>query len=157
MGTTPVTILKKESYLAMVKNAVGTNQFRTLYALVDGQKQDVLHDGERSCAVFVSSILLNFHLIAEPHSTVAGLERDLKSSGWSISEMPHPGDMLVWEPMLQAGEVNAHIGFFMGNDRAISNNWQTRVPAEHHMTYGTKLDGSPMRAITAIYTNDILA
>jgi NlpC/P60 family len=152
-----VTILKKESYLAMIHNAVGTNLFRNLYALVNGEKNDIVKDGVRSCALFVSSILNQFHFIDStiaPHAGIAGLEKNMKNSGWRITDTPQPGDIIFWEPKLQADATNSHIGFFIGNDQAISNDWQTRMPIKHHMTYGTNEDGTPVRAITAIYTRD---
>lgn len=150
-------ILQKESYLAMIRNAIGANLFRNLYATVDGEKKDILKDGQLSCASFVSSILYLLYLIKTPHTTVAGLERDLVGSGWKKTDAPHPGDILVWEPSLQADEVNAHVGFFIGGDRAISNSWQTRTPTEHHVTFGTNADRSPARAITTVYTHDLLS
>lgn len=152
-----IAIKDQDSYLAMIHNAVGTNIFRTRYALVDGVKTDILKNGVRSCALFVSSILNQFHLIESsvaPHATIAGLERNMKNSGWHLTDTPQPGDIIFWEPILQDDDVNPHIGFFVGDEQAISNDWQTRVPTQHHMTYGTKPDGSPVRAITAIYTYD---
>jgi hypothetical protein len=154
MASSTVVILKKESYLAMIHNAVGTNLFRNLYATVNGEKQDITKDGDLSCAFFVSSILAHFHFIESPHGTVAGVERDLKKSGWRTTNTPQPGDVLVWEKKIQNSAVNAHVGFFIGDDQAISNDWQTRVPIKHHMTYGTNEDGTPVRAIVAIYTRD---
>ncbi len=152
-----VVILKKESYLAMIANAVGTNLFRNVYARVDGEKKDITKDGVRSCALFVSSLLNHFHLIDSkraPHTTIAGLEKNMKNSGWSTTEVPQPGDIIIWEPKLQADAENAHVGFFIGGDEAISNDWEMRVPIKHHMTYGKNDDGTPVRAITAIYTYD---
>lgn len=149
-------IRQKESYLAMMRNAPGARLFRNLYADVGGEVRDILKDGQRSCASFVSFILYSFYLIETPHSTVAGVEKDLLSSGWRRTDTPHEGDVIVWEPKLQAETESAHIGFYLGNDRAISNDWETGVPAEHHYTYGTNPDGSPVRTITAMYTHDFL-
>lgn len=153
MGASPNIILQKESYLAMIHNAVGSSLFRNLYLLVDGEKRDILNEGSLSCAFFVSSILHQFQLTAMPHATVSGLERDLKESGWTLAETPRVGDVLIWEPKLQGSGTNAHVGFYLGDDRAISNDWQTRMPAEHHLTYGTNPDGTPIRAVVAVYTH----
>ncbi len=57
------TLLPKESYLAMIKNSVGTNMFRNLYATSGGEVQDIVREGELSCAYFVSSILYIFKLV----------------------------------------------------------------------------------------------
>ena len=155
MKTPPLgNILQKESYLAMIRNSVGTSLFRNLYAITGEEKQDILKNGVRSCAFFVSTVLHAFYLVETPHASVSGLERDLINSGWRKTETPNSGDVLVWEPILQVDNVNAHMGFFIGDNKAVSNDWQTRVPAEHHMTYGTKPDRTPVRAIPAIYTND---
>ena len=152
-----VRMLKKESYLAAIENAVGTNLFRNLFALVDSEKKDITKDGVASCALFVSALLHQFHLLdsaTAPHATVAGLERGLQAFGWQLSETISPGNVLFWERQLQGDMESSHAGFYIGGDRAISNNWETRVPAEHHHTFGTKEDGNPARAITAIYTYD---
>ncbi|MHB1163503.1 MAG: hypothetical protein ACYCZZ_03220 [Minisyncoccota bacterium] len=157
MDTPPLgTILQKESYLAMIRNAEGTHLFRNLYATVDGDRQDILKDGQLSCAAFVSFVLHSFYLVETPHATVAGLERDLLNSGWHKVETPSPGDVLVWESKLQGDAETAHVGFYLGDDHAISNDWQMRVPAKHHMTFGSHPDGTPSRAITAIYTSSFL-
>lgn len=162
MKASPVVLLPKESYLAMIRNSVGTNLFRNLYALVNGEKQDIVKDGVRSCSLFVSSILNQFHLIESavaPHATIAGLERNMKKSGWQVTDTPKPGDIIVWEPILQHtdGKEHAHVGFFIGNNDVISNSDQKKAPVKHHMTFGTRPNGSPARAIIVIYTHDFLA
>lgn len=159
MKASPVVLLPKESYLAMIRNSVGTNLFRNLYAVIDGEKQDILKDSNLSCSFFVSSILHQFNLIALPHATVAGLERDMKSSGWRAVKTLRPGDILIWEPILQYadGKEHSHVGFFIGNDNAISNSNQEKTPIEHHITFGIRPNGSPARVIIAIYTHDFLA
>lgn len=138
----------------MIRNAEGANLFRNLYVMTNEGSEDVLKDGKRSCAVFVSSILYLFKLIGSPHATVASLERDLEQSGWRKVDVPRSGDVLVWEPRLQGEDETAHAGFYIGDDIAFSNNWETRVPTQHHFTYGTNPDGTPVRKITAIYTHD---
>lgn len=150
-------ILQKESYLAMIHNAEGTKLFRNLYMRVDDQPQDILNDGQFSCAAFASFILHSFFLIETPHATVAGLERDLMKSGWRVVEVPQPGDVLVWEPILQTGSVNAHVGFCLNNEQAMSNSSEAHIIGRHHMTYGVQSDGKPVRAIATIYRYDFLA
>jgi hypothetical protein len=154
MEKLPVVILKKESYLAMIRNAEGTNLFRNLYASVNGEKVDIVKDGKRSCAFFSSLVLHYFNLIETSHATVAGLERDLLKSGWIKTNTPNIGDVIIWEPKLQGDTATTHSGFYLGDNQAMSNDWQTRVPIKHHMTYGVNGDGTPVRAITAIYTRD---
>lgn len=132
----PTKILQKESYLAMIQNSVGTNMFRTLYALVDGKKQDILRQGDLSCAYFVSSILLRFSLITSVHATVDGTERDLKLSGWKHIKAPKVGCIIVWEAAVGArGELHKHIGFYIGKGNAISNDSKKGSPSVHAYTF----------------------
>lgn len=149
-----VGILKKESYIAMIQNAEGANLFRNLYASVNGEKVDIVKDGKRSCAFFCSLVLHYFNLIETPHATVSGLENDLVKSGWHKTDTPNAGDVIIWEPKLQGETATTHSGFYIGDDQAISNDWEKGVPAKNHMTYGTNDDGTPVRAIIAIYTCD---
>lgn len=124
--------------------------FRNLYALVDGVEQDILRDGQVSCAVFVSALLylqnsvLEFEgkprWISYTHATVPSTEKDMEQNGWiQISEL-REGAVITWEPITyDDGATHWHIGFYMGNDRAISNSSnETGVPKEHHVTYEGK-------------------
>ncbi len=147
-------VLQKESYLAMIRNAEGSKLFRNLYARIGGERSDITKGGVTSCAYFVSIILHAFYLVETPHATVAGLERDLLRSGWQKTDTPHEGDIIVWEPVMQAGSMNAHVGFYIGEDKAISNDFEMRLIMRHHYTGGIKPDGSPVRVIAAIYTRE---
>ena len=71
-----VQIILYDSYLHAIKNSVGSNLFRNLYAYVDGKKMDILENGNLSCANFVSSILYSYKLIGGKHATVDGTVRD---------------------------------------------------------------------------------
>ncbi len=144
-------VLRRESYLAMIQNAVGANTYRTLYLREGDGVRDILEDGNLSCAYFVSSILMHFKLIESPHATVAGTVRDLEAHGWQKAGAPEPGDVLVWEAQEQGTSGrHTHIGFSLGGEQAVSNSTTERVPQQHHFTYGEK-DGAPARRITAIY------
>lgn len=138
-----VRLLKKKSYLAMVRNAAkGENHaFRNLYALVDDAEQDINKNGALACAFFASAILYINKLISDMHAGVPGLERDLKASGWELIDAPREGAVLVWEPFEGSfvpgmGQTHSHLGFCVGNDRAVSNGSNsTLMPEEHHITY----------------------
>jgi predicted nucleic acid-binding Zn finger protein len=125
----------KENYLAMIGNSVGTRMFRNLFARVGKKKQDIVQDGFLSCAYFVSSILVIFGLIKEAHATVEGTIKDMEKSGWKRVEKPKKGSVLVWEAKEIRASLNKHIGFFVGRDRAISNNSEEGVPLIHHWTF----------------------
>ncbi len=147
--------LFKENYLTFVKNSVGANTYRNLYARVDGKKKDILKDGELSCAFFVSSVLMTFFGLTDGiHATVQGTERDLLKSGWYTIEKPRPGAVLVWRELFfdKSGEPHHHIGFYTGSGRAVSFSDTSKSPVLHHWTFG-KNTGKPTRAVEAIYWN----
>jgi len=103
----------------------------------------------------VSSLLLattslHFHikLIQEVHSTVEGTVKDLVRSGWKRTKILKLGAILVWEK--QYG--HRHIGFYIGNKKAISNSTTRGVPVRHHYTFGIK-NGKTARTIETIYWN----
>lgn len=139
-------LLKKKSLLAIVMNSTkgGDNYlFRNLYAKNDkGEEIDILEDGENACGVVVSWPLLALGLIKTGHATVEGVVRDLLQSGWyEITEL-RPGAVLLWEKMVGKydGFLHAHIGFYVGNDEAISNSSNNSgFPTRHHYDYnGTR-------------------
>lgn len=138
-----IRLLKKKSYLAMIRNAAkGENHmFRNLYATVDGAEQDINKDGALACGFFASAVLYVNKLIKDMHAGVAGLERDLAASGWQQIQEPREGAVLVWESQPGTfvpgmGELHGHLGFYLGNERAVSNGSNTTLmPEEHHYTY----------------------
>jgi len=133
-----LTLLKKKSLLTILLNSTkGDNHmFRNLYAKDDkGNEIDILRNGIVSCAVFDSAILLNLELIKTPHSTIQGLERDLLKSGWYEISEPIPGAILVWEKQVFADSTaHRHIGFYVGNNEAVSNDSSVGFPRKHHFT-----------------------
>ena len=139
-----------ETYLAMINNAVGSQMFKNGYASFDGVKKDVLNDGELSCAMFVTSILAIFNLIDEPHATVKSTVVKMEAAGWQKTEELKPGSVLVWEAVdFGGGDLHTHIGFYIGNDEAVSNDFRTKKIIKHHFKYvGDELGE---RAITGIY------
>jgi len=149
----------KDSYLQAIRNSTGVRLFRNFYATVDGNKKDILRDGDLSCAYFVSCVLRIFDLIGKIHLTVEGTVTDMKKSGWKIVKVPKKGSVLVWEKQKFGPEEHGHIGFYIGNKKArlrrgfggqaISNSSVKqnvkRAPVEHSFTFGGK------RRIEAIY------
>ncbi len=148
-----IKLLKKKNYLAMIRNAARgeNNMFRDLYLTVDGVERDAAGDGSLACAIFVCSVLYlqnsqhNTKLIDFVHASVVSTEKDLAKNGWSQINEPREGAILVWEavkgqPVPVYGDMHHHIGFSIGNERAISNDGDGRgIPVEHHWTYnGTR-------------------
>ncbi len=143
----------KESYIKAIKNSVGSDLFRNLYAYVNGKKKDILGDGTLSCAAFASSILYLFKLTAGIHATVKGTAADLESSGWTKIKKPREGAVLVWEAKkFGSGETHGHIGFYIEKNKAISNSLNKRHPILHHWTIESK-NGRPVRKIKQIFWN----
>jgi len=128
-------ILAFKNYLAFIKNSVGSTAYRNILVNMNGQEFDIAMDGQRSCAYFISSTLCSFGLCADIHATVAGVEKDLLAFGWEEVPAPVLGSVLIWEKKKQGDMESLHMGFYMGNHTAISNDWVTHVPIEHHYTY----------------------
>lgn len=145
-----VTILVFESYLATIQNSIGSKMFQNLWTEIDGKREDILRGGQRSCAVFVSGVLLQFGLIKERHAMSASTVRDMLQCGWEEIKEPRKGAVLHWGKRITNGEENEHIGFYMENDIAISHSRDNRTPIEHHWTYGTE-NGKPNYAPIGIY------
>ncbi|MDO8743301.1 MAG: hypothetical protein Q7J30_01975 [Candidatus Azambacteria bacterium] len=154
MKTQKVIPILFDTYIAVIKNGVGSKMFRNVYAKVDGKKTDIMKNGDVSCAFFASSILVLFKLIKEIHGTVDGTARDLGQSGWKKIKQPKIGSVIVWEKKdFGKKDFHKHIGFYMGNNKAIStNSSKNGQPAIHHWTYGIK-NKKPGRNIESIYWN----
>jgi hypothetical protein len=140
--------LLPESYLAYIKNSVGTKMFRNFYVRDEkGKKIDVLNNGDVSCSVFVTTILRNFDLIDKLHFTSRRSEEDLIDSGWKKVNLKNlkPGDVLLWEAKEGKSGHVPHIGFYIGNKQAVSNSSKKGMVEQHHYTYNDK------RKIEAVY------
>lgn len=149
----PVTILIPETYRQVIANSLDTRLFRHLFANVNGQQQDILRNGELSCAFYVSTILRLFDLIQEGHATVDGLIKDLEKSGWKKISRPKVGCVLLWDHIVYPdGQSHRHVGFYVGSQQAISNSAAFGVPRKHHWTYG-QLKGQPKRKVTGMYSH----
>jgi hypothetical protein len=137
---------KYKNYMATIQALPGSQIFRHVYAVNDdGQELDIMDDGDVSCAYVVSVVAHMFGWIDGSHATVKSTLRELQNSGWRETDSPKPGDIILW-PANSSG--NEHIGFFLGDGRAISNISAQHVPGEHSLTMS---DG---REPTAFYTRD---
>ena len=140
-----------DSYIAAIKNSVGTKMFRNSYAFVDGEKRDIMKNGELSCALCASSVLRMFDLVSETHGTVDGTVSDMKKSHWRQTKKPKIGAILVWEKKDFGDAYHKHIGFYIGSSKAISNGAQKKTPVIHHWTFQNT------RKVEAIYWHSRLA
>jgi len=144
-GNKPI-LLTTENYLTMIKNSIGSKMFRNCYALVGNKKKDLLKNGDLSCAYFVTSILKIFDLIGSIHLTVRGAIEDIKNSGWYEIKSPKKGSILVWEKEKSGKEEHAHIGFYAGDQKAISNSFKRQAPIIHNYFFRS-------RKVEAIFWN----
>ena len=148
-----ITLLFKKNYLAMVANAAkgDTRLFQNFFIAIDGREQDALNGGALGCGTVVSSILYlqnsTLEFLKKPrwiqftHANVPAVEKDMERNGWYRIEDMRGGAVLTWEPKPGAdGAPHLHMGFYIGNDRAVSNGSNsTHMPEEHHVTYdGTR-------------------
>ena len=140
-------LLLKDSYLKAIENSVGSNLFRNLYFEIKGKRTDILENGALSCAVFVSWILKNFDLIKERHATVDGTIKDLKKTDWYKIKRTKVGAILVWEEKFYDSGPHKHIGFYIGNKKAVSTSYKKKGVVQHHWTFGTKNDKNYRKVI----------
>lgn len=133
-----VEIQLLDSYLAVIRNSRGTRMFRNYIARVDGVTRDITEDGDKSCALYVSSVLTLFGLIRTVQVTVHRTLTEMERCGWKKIRTPRKGCVLVWDEKRNGnGHPRKHIGFYIGGGKAISNNSRRGCPAEHaHTTYG---------------------
>ena len=134
-----ITPLIFETYLAIINNSLKSKSFSNFYAKVNGKKVDVLRNGDLSCAFFLSSVLILFKFISKVHTTIKSTLEDLEKSGWKKISKPKIGSVLVWEKIkFPNGESNRHIGFYIGNNKAVSTNHKLGYPVKHHWKFNGK-------------------
>ncbi|MEK7176841.1 MAG: hypothetical protein AAB719_00885 [Patescibacteria group bacterium] len=135
-----ITPRQFDTYLSMIEKSVGTEMFQNLYINSDGEKLDATDNGRLSCAFYASSILVICKYIKEIHATVSSTVRDLKESGWSEISEPIVGSVIVWKPSNET-DGHPHLGFYIGNNLAISNDSIKKVPIKHDWKYDGKREG----------------
>lgn len=124
-----------DSYMAVIRNSVGTRMFKNFYAKVNGVKTDIMKDGWLSCAFYVSAVLVIFKFIKGIHGTVDSTINDLIECGWEETKVPKVGCVIVWEGVnFDANGIrrnHKHMGFYIGKDEAISNDSWNKGPIIH--------------------------
>lgn len=130
-----------DSYLAVIENSVGSYMFKNLYADVDGVKKDVTEDGWLSCAFYVSTILHMFGFNKGVHGTVESTVKDLKENGWVEIDEPVVGSVIVWKPG-KTTNGHSHIGFYIGEGQAISNDSWKKYPIKYDWKFNGKREVS---------------
>jgi len=125
----------RKNYLAMIEKSEGTRIFQHRFAIDEnGKVKDLTERGRLSCAFFVSSILYLCGLISKIHLTVKSTIKDLKKCGWFETSQLKKGCILLWGKK----KNHYHLGFYLGNKKAISNSPLKRKPIIHHFTFKGK-------------------
>ena len=140
----------QKTYLAIINNSVGTKAFQNFFISVNGKSIDIIKQGQLACAFFVSNVCLTLNLIKQAHCTVQSTVQDLIKKGWVTVKKPHLGNILIWEAITDTHGTHKHIGFYIGNNKAISNSTRKGYPIIHHWTFGIK-KGKPIRNIEMIW------
>ncbi len=121
--------LLHKNYMYIIRAAVGTHMFRHTYVLnkTTGKVIDTAEGGGNACAYVASSIMTLVGLIDHPHSTVITTLEKMKEAGWYEIKEPKPGAVVHWP--VQDG--HAHLGFYLGNNKYMSNYSEKFMPATH--------------------------
>jgi hypothetical protein len=167
---------KKNNYLALIKNSIGTSLFKDLYfinnsledfeGIPSGSLANVAKEGQLSCPFYVSAIL---HLIGgvidAPHATIDGTIRAMQARGWHqvrLNDGLYPGDVVVWETKEDDGnghykEGHGHIGFIIDEHNAASTSSRTQSIIMHHPEFRNMGDDIKPRKIVTIYAHPELS
>lgn len=125
-----------KTYLQLIHNSVGTEMFRNFYIqTADGIEMDALSDGSNSCAFYVSSVLTLFGKHSGVHGTVKSTVADLHNSGWRKVEDMQAGDVIIWDAVELEGAWYEHVGFYIGDNRAVSTSWTEKKVVEHDVFF----------------------
>lgn len=133
----------KKNYFAVIKNSEGTRMFRDFFVVYKKRVKNLTKRGELSCALFVSSILYLFGLIKNIHLGATketediapvGLLEDMKKSSWVEISRPKKGCVLLWEKI----DGHFHVGFFLGDKKAISTSSIKRKVLIHDYKFNGK-------------------
>lgn len=149
----------KLNLLKTIENSLGSKIFTvSLWDTPRGVVDIARRDGTyRVCALYTSSVLLLFHFESKPlcrnrHATVEGFLRDVENSGWFKidSHDRMPGSIIVWEEVRD----NHHVGFYVGDGKAVSACNLTGLPKRHHWLNET--NDATRREVVAVYSHKVL-
>ncbi|MEF2175676.1 MAG: hypothetical protein V3575_04340, partial [Candidatus Absconditabacteria bacterium] len=125
----------------IINNSVGSRIFKNAF-FDDGKGQlvDVLDDGDLSCAYFVSSILNILGIINSVHCTVKGTLQAMEKNGWTKNEFKSIekvsiGSIILWENNFGKDGSHYHIGFYIGDNLAVSNCSSQKAICKHPVDY----------------------
>lgn len=167
---------KKETYLALIKNSIGTELFSDLFFMNNSDKPfegispheivNVSKNGQLSCPYYVSCIL---HLIGgvidAPHATIDGTLKAMRARGWqelSAEEGLAPGDVVIWEKKEDDGsghysDGHEHIGFILDENTATSSSSRQKKIISHHPEFKNMGADIKERKIVKIFAHPELS
>lgn len=152
MNKSSIEINQLKTLLYRIEASLDSPLFRSVFAEVDGENKDLTRNGQASCAVYVSGLLVWAEKLEKMRATVSSLEAGLKESGWVTTDELVPGAVVIWEAAAQAGgEHHEHAGFVLNETEAVSHSDKELCPVKHHITYGEREDEQPIRSIKDIY------
>ncbi len=137
MADPNIEILRKETCCAIVQNSIGSRTFNSSIVRYkdSGTVADIFNDGEYSCAFFVSAVLLLVQAIDRPRATVQSLKKSLEANpDWQKVEIEdrESGDVVFYEKtVFEDGSENAHVGFVISKDEAVSTDYKTKTVIRH--------------------------
>ncbi|HDQ16849.1 MAG TPA: hypothetical protein ENN31_01865 [Candidatus Vogelbacteria bacterium] len=140
----------RKNYFQIINNSLKTKIFKNFFVKDKKKKIDIVNNGRFACAWYASAVLLLSGLIDKTRLTVNSLEKDLLRNNWREVKKIKKGAILIWKEKENYGASNRHIGFYIGNNKAVSNNSQKGYPIIHHYTFGKDKNG-PKRKIEKIY------
>lgn len=132
---------KKKSLKILIKNSLGSKFFRSIYFFVNDKSEDILKNGDLSCAFYVSIILKILGLINTIHTTVNSTIKDLENSSWYKIDKPRFGAVILWDYKKRG--KNLHLGFYLNKNKAVSNSSKFKSPQIHNIYY----ENRPIKAI----------
>ncbi len=126
----------KKNLINIAKNFLGSKGFSQFF---DQAGIDILDNGDKSCAIFISTVLVMTRLIDGVSFTVKGIlwriensNRFMRINKPSLQKL-QKGDIIVWSAISQGG--NEHVGIYIGDGMAISNRSALGAPGEHPVIY----------------------
>jgi hypothetical protein len=167
--------LWRQTYLSRIMGSVDSNLWRSFWIEdQDGQEVDLIRNGDLSCALHISGVLLNLNprsgskakFVSGPMTKVDQLHQDLLANGWEELkfngvESVQSGDVIFWEELRgyngrEAGGPHGHCGFYIGEEKAISVIPRTGNPQIHDYLYRDQkeyignFDGRDQRSISLV-------
>ncbi len=167
--------LWRQTYLSRIIGSVDSNLWRSFWIEdQDGQEVDLIRNGDLSCGLHISGVLLNLNprsgsnvkFVSGPMTKVDQLHQDLVANGWEELKFRglegiQPGDVIFWEELRgyngrEAGGPHGHCGFYIGEEKAISVIPRTGNPQIHDYLYRDQkeyignFDGRDQRSISLV-------